>query len=156
MDVENGRFSQVKSKTNRAIYSVSLAVLLCLNITMLVIGILQKDDCPIQNKIPLYLLVAGAVGLLSKILPFINRKFDFYYVDVLVLLLYLFEFMWIVLGSIWVNSIYPPNFDPSAEEFCNKTVYLFSFWLLTLHWTFLAITIIVICFYCCFCYSPEN
>ncbi|KAK4881131.1 hypothetical protein RN001_004450 [Aquatica leii] len=135
MDVENRRYSQVKSKTNHPICSVSLVVFLCLNIAMLVVGILRKDDCPIQNKIPLYLLVAGAVGLMSKILPFINRKFDFCCVDVLVSLLYLFEFVWIILGSVWIYSIYPPNFDPSAGEFCNKTVYLLSFWLLTLHWS---------------------
>ncbi|KAF5298230.1 hypothetical protein FQR65_LT09741 [Abscondita terminalis] len=123
---------------------------------MLVLGILRKDECPVQNKIPLYFIVAGSVGLLSKILPFINRKLDFYFIDVLVSLLYLFEFVWIILGSVWIYSIYPPNYNPAVGPYCDKTVYLLGFWLLTLQWIFLAITFIVICFCCCFGFQSSN
>ncbi|KAF2897918.1 hypothetical protein ILUMI_08256 [Ignelater luminosus] len=51
-----------------------------------------------------------------------------------------------ILGSVWIYSIYQPNYDPQLGEHCNKTTYLLAFWLLTLHYIFLLlITTIPIC-----------
>ena len=130
---------------------------LVLNIIMLVVGILKKDDCPIQQNVPLYLIVAGAIGIISKVLPFINRKLDWCLLDLLVSVSYLFEFIWVILGSVWIYSIYKPNFNPAAGDYCNETAYLLGFWLLTLHWIFLAISIVLVCCCCCCaCLKSDN
>ena len=46
----------------------------------------------------------------------------------------LFLFTWFVAGNIWVYSKYKPNFVPPVDQplnYCNKTVYLFAFWVIT-------------------------
>ncbi|KAF5304274.1 hypothetical protein FQA39_LY09801 [Lamprigera yunnana] len=123
---------------------------------MLAVGVIKKDDCPIQDKIPLYLIVAGSVGLLSKLLPFINRNLEWCLLDVLISVLYLFEFIWIILGSVWIYSIYQPNFDPSAGEYCDKSTYSMGFWLLTGYWVFLGVFVILIACSCSTCHNRNN
>jgi hypothetical protein len=34
-------------------------------------------------------------------------------------------------GSVWVYKEYEPNYDPSRGKYCNRTLYLFAFWLIT-------------------------
>ncbi|KAF5304269.1 hypothetical protein FQA39_LY09796 [Lamprigera yunnana] len=128
---------KLTDQDEETICTFSLVLGLCLNISMLALGVMKKDDCPIQNKIPLYLIVAGSVGLISKLLPFINRKLDWCLLYILVSVLYLFEFIWIVLGSVWIYGIYKPNFDTSAGEYCDESTYSIGFWLLTVDWVFL-------------------
>ncbi|KAF5304276.1 hypothetical protein FQA39_LY09803 [Lamprigera yunnana] len=103
--------------------SMFLVVVLSLNIAVLVVGVIKKDDCPIQDKIPLYLIVVGSMGLLSKFLSLVNRYLEWCLVYVLMFVLYLFEFIWVILGSVWIYSIYQPNFDPSAGEYCDESTY---------------------------------
>lgn len=31
----------------------------------------------------------------------------------------------------WVYKEYEPNYDPTKDKYCNKTLYLFAFWLIT-------------------------
>lgn len=31
----------------------------------------------------------------------------------------------------WVYKEYEPNYDPARGKYCNKTLYLFAFWLIT-------------------------
>ncbi|KAK4881130.1 hypothetical protein RN001_004449 [Aquatica leii] len=155
MTVETGEYLPIKSKDDHPLVIILMVIYLALHIAMLVVGIDGRDNCPLEQRIPLYLIVAGAVGLLSVLIPFINRKFNFPYVDILTTLLYLFEFGWMILGSIWIYGIYPPNFDPSTGNYCNKTVYLVSFWLLSTQWIFLVVTIIL-SFCCYFCYDSKK
>lgn len=46
-----------------ATVSGTLILLLILDIAMLVVGIVKKNECPIEDRIPLYLIVAGNVSL---------------------------------------------------------------------------------------------
>jgi len=35
-----------------------------------------------------------------------------------------------IAGSFWIYSVHPPSYDPTNEQnYCNKTLYLFAFWL---------------------------
>ncbi|XP_014474680.1 PREDICTED: uncharacterized protein LOC106744429 isoform X2 [Dinoponera quadriceps] len=38
---------------------------------------------------------------------------------------------WFIIGSMWVYKEYEPNYDPALGKHCNKTLYLFAFWLIT-------------------------
>ena len=35
-------------------------------------------------------------------------------------------------GNVWIYSIYQPNYNPSAGPHCDKTLYLFAFWITSL------------------------
>jgi len=149
MDLERGRNASVKEKANHPIATIGLLIFLALNITMLVVGFVKKDECPIQEKIPIFLIVAGAIGILSKSLPFINRKLDWCLVDLVISVIYLIEFIWIIVGSVWVYQIYKPNYNPSKGPYCSESAYLLSFWLITIQWIIMAITTILGCLCCC-------
>lgn len=38
---------------------------------------------------------------------------------------------WFLIGSYWIYRIYEPNYDKSLGLYCNKTLYTFSFWLVS-------------------------
>ena len=48
-------------------------------------------------------------------------------------------------GCVWVYRIYKPSFEESDPEFCNKTVYVFAFWLITTAYIFLGLFTSCIC-----------
>ncbi|KAG7464634.1 hypothetical protein MATL_G00167670 [Megalops atlanticus] len=105
-----------------------------LHIAMIALGALHLHDCPKQPYIPIYLIVGGVFWLLVNILSFsgcsqagegvlgaLCTACNF--------LLYLFLFCWFITGSVWVYTIFPPNYEsPSKEDYCEKTLYLFTFW----------------------------
>ncbi|KAK5649598.1 hypothetical protein RI129_000627 [Pyrocoelia pectoralis] len=106
MDVERGRnknelsfgsfTDRLKEKANHPTVSGTLIVFLILSVVMLVFGIINKDKCPIDDRIPIYLIVAGAVGIVSMILPFINRKLDLAVLTIIIVIIYIFEFVWMI------------------------------------------------------------
>jgi len=42
-----------------------------------------------------------------------------------------FMFVWFVMGSFWVYKEYEPSYNPHDDNYCNPTVYLFAFWVIT-------------------------
>jgi len=130
------------------------------------------DECPVKDRIPIYLTVAGSVGLFStcyrrgekrntsytstsetrysgdttytlthtryhrdtsqgdgqQIFNLVNRFRG---------LMKLFPLAWFVAGNVWIYSNYEPNYtDPSSPDFCNKTLYLFAFWVTNSYYVF--------------------
>lgn len=49
----------------------------------------------------------------------------------------------VCLGSIWVYKEFEPNYDPTHGKYCNKTLYMFAFWLITS--VYVTIGIITMC-----------
>lgn len=157
MQVEKENYLQLKETSNHSICVIWLALFLVLNGIMLSMGIIKIHDCPIQPKIPLYMIVAGVIGIISKLLPLINRKLHWRIMDVLVSVTYLFDFIWVILGSVWIYSIFKPNFNPHGGLYCDETTYLMAFALVTLHWIFLAVFLVIaLCCCCCVCSSSEK
>ncbi|KAK9509237.1 hypothetical protein O3M35_006592 [Rhynocoris fuscipes] len=122
--------------------TIAIAVTLVIPLAMLVIGALYLSDCPANNNIPLYLLVGGLFGILKQILQLYCRIKKGHNrsgaeeereekTSTIQSLLSCFMFVWFILGSYWVYSTYKPNFDPERGTYCNKTVYYFAFWQLT-------------------------
>ncbi|CAB3366596.1 Hypothetical predicted protein [Cloeon dipterum] len=120
---------------------------------MVVVGTLYYHDCPVEPKIPLFLVVGGAITLINNFpldradpnneVTAPQRKSS------LRAFLTLFSFTWFVLGSFWVYKQYKPSFNPENHDFCHPTVYMLAFWVLTLSYLillFLALSIFCISF----------
>ncbi|XP_068116388.1 transmembrane protein 272-like [Hyperolius riggenbachi] len=118
---------------------------------MTVIGTLYIDKCPTEPRIPLYLLVAGAVygfGLLLLPLRFLSVKLTF----CLEMILCLFSFCWFTAGIMWVFSIYQK--DPRD---CDEIVYKFTFGILLFEYIFLAFIPAIVCLCsCCISFLSAN
>ncbi|CAK6952913.1 transmembrane protein 272-like [Scomber scombrus] len=85
--------------------------------TCLCLGAKYQFDCPQQRYIPIYLLVSGVVTLLLamlSVLPccayFGNQS------QTWSCLVCLFFFGWFIAGSVWIYSIYEPNYDKTVDR----------------------------------------
>ncbi|CAD5119325.1 DgyrCDS7949 [Dimorphilus gyrociliatus] len=137
-------------------FTLMLLVLLAIPISMIVIGSIYKGDCPREKYIPIYLIVAGAFGVLKNISSLFQRcknrneenaeeansktnPFDS--------LIGCFLFGWFVAGNVWIYKIYDDFDDKNKEsaDYCNPTLYYFSFWITT------AVYIFALCMCCSMC-----
>lgn len=108
-------------------------------------GAKYKDDCPVEPFIPIYLIVGGSFGMLKTIIVLCQRartheddadidedqSMSTKFIDGV---LNLFLFTWFIAGNIWVYSKYRPNPTPPPSDplnYCNPTLYLFAFWVIT-------------------------
>jgi len=98
------------------------------------IGVKYQDECPVEPLIPIYLIVAGACGLVGNCCSCGIRYQEGDQggersVNPLQLVVQLFVFAWFVCGNVWIYSNYQPNYaDQESADYCNKTLYLFAFW----------------------------
>ncbi|XP_073997048.1 transmembrane protein 272-like isoform X2 [Rhodnius prolixus] len=123
--------------------TILIAVTIVIPIAMMIVGGMYLSDCPVNNNIPLYLLVGGFFGILKQILQLYcrikrghnrnanNEEERAERTSTVQSLLSCFMFIWFILGSYWVYSEYKPNFEPKRGTYCNRTVYLFAFWQIT-------------------------
>lgn len=102
------------------------------------------NDCPVQPKLPVYLIVGGAAGLLKAVTMLWKNKNNTDYEKfedtaenssvmdrssaVSEGLISLFMLCWLIVGNSWLFSIHPrpPNFEPPLQEpknYCKKAVY---------------------------------
>ncbi|XP_075425922.1 transmembrane protein 272-like [Ascaphus truei] len=116
-----------------------------LSIAMIVIGSIHVDNCPIQPKIPIYLIVAGAFHLVAfAIIPLKKAAEKLMYAIEGVM--GVFSSCWFIAGSVWVFSVYKEY--PGR---CNDTVYKFAFGILIFEYIFLALLVTILC--CCLCFA---
>ncbi|KAL8580486.1 hypothetical protein ACOMHN_053201 [Nucella lapillus] len=131
------------------VMSVILAAFMIIPVAMVSMGVKFLEACPMEPRVPVYLLVGGCVLLLKLTLclwrAFQRRRHDsadvsYYENDVeagfssrtyrfMNAVLTLFLFGWHVAGSYWLFSIWKPRFSPllhSPSQWCEKSVYLFS------------------------------
>ena len=60
---------------------------------------------------------------------------------------------WFIAGNVWVYKNYKPDFeDKASTEYCDKTLYLFSFGLITFVYAILCVMLLCMCcaLTCCF------
>lgn len=114
-------------------------------------GVKYLEECPVEPKLPIYLMVGGSFGLLKtmslvwkQIRSRRYERLDVVYdpsdtADDMVVskssqfsetVLTLFLLCWFGCGNYWVFHVWPPHFtqplrDPS--NWCDKTVYLVAF-----------------------------
>lgn len=105
-------------------------------------GASNQSSCPIEPRIPIYLIVFACVNLVSICFSIIaciihNREKDqnmigFYYVHcsaIIIIILQLFNFIWLIIGSIWVFSIFNDVQYIQANQlktYCQANIYQFT------------------------------
>ncbi|XP_042615628.1 transmembrane protein 272-like [Cyprinus carpio] len=133
---------------------VVLTVVLGVIIAAIGIGAYFLRDCPVQPYIPVYLIVFGVFVLLVLIVSLgllfgtlAKDVFELLLLSMLIIsisvILYLFVVCWFITGSVWIYSVHPPSYDPTnGQNYCNKTLYLFAFWLNTVCYGCLAVLLL--------------
>ncbi|CAG2183954.1 unnamed protein product, partial [Oppiella nova] len=120
---------------------------------MIIVGTVYMNDCNVEN-IPEFLFIGGMVWLFKNVMnvwahcrhstaleteaeaALRHRKHES--------LLNCFLFGWFVAGCIVVYRAYLPEFeDRLSVRYCNRTVYLYAFWLVTS--TFIGFALVMTC-----------
>ncbi|EDO47125.1 predicted protein, partial [Nematostella vectensis] len=133
--------------------TVAIALIMAIPIAMIVIGAKYKNQCPIEDKIPIYLIVGGSFGIFRNLVSLCQRarkkegeEEEQKRRNPLESVLDCFLTAWFIAGNVWIYSNYQPNYDPSSgNAYCNQTLYLFAFWLTTATYIMLG----TICFCLC-------
>jgi len=77
-------------------------------------GAKYKDDCPVESMIPIYLIVAGAVGIVTNCC---NCGFKYTgsgdgeekQINPLQAVVQLFLSAWFICGSVWIYELHRPH-----------------------------------------------
>ncbi|CAF0724163.1 unnamed protein product [Adineta ricciae] len=129
---------------------VATALLILLTIFQVILffmGVKYLNDCPVQPNLPVYLLVAGSMGLV-RVLNLLWKQFRRRRMrklegveldqeeetendgsDFTDAVLSLFLFGWFIVGQYWAWRIYKPNFEfglRNPENYCHRNVYIFT------------------------------
>ena len=129
------------------------------NLTNFVLtGVKYKDECPVENMIPIHLIVLGSFSLFYTCCVGGNQYRSYNQVldqeaepsvNPLRLLLDLFLAAWFICGYAWIYRNYEPNYDdPESAEYCNKTLYLFAFWATISYLMFSGLALLLMCGVC--------
>jgi len=125
------------------------------------LGTIFKDECPVENMIPIYLIVTGSAGVVANCCScFIGRnrdpdsgeiKWEAVHPDPCKIFLQFFLFVWFICGNVWIYRNYQPNYDdPESTDYCNKTLYLFAFWATNSYYIIFVLVLIgIIAFWTC-------
>lgn len=136
-------------------------------------GAKYKDQCPVEIMIPIYLIAAGAAGILGSLYSFgmsFRKQRDEESEEVgplcslkrLHTIIQLLLLAWFACGSFWIYKNYQPNYtDPNSPKYCHKTLYLFAFWSTFSHYFISFIVMICGCcmlcvFYICYIYKYSR
>ncbi|XP_057312620.1 transmembrane protein 272-like [Hydractinia symbiolongicarpus] len=128
-------------------------------IAMLIIGANNIHNCPVQDLIPIYLIVSGITALImvpisivcgasTKALPEENalRNCLSWINPFFFGLVSLFSFAWFFCGNVWVFRQYEPSYVP-GNNYCDETTYKFAFWFIIMTYV---CTFLSCCCSCCF------
>ncbi len=159
--------AKVIKKTTRLYKSKRFHLQLLLPFSIAVVsfvfGIQYLHDCPIQPRIPIYLLLQGAVGLLITVIHLLAIvyilyiiKFKYQFISTIAIFtafLGLFLFAWFLAGNIWTFSVFKRvQFidQTNTNSYCNGNLYHAAFWLLIVQY-------IMTVFFCCsFTWIPQS
>ncbi|XP_069776051.1 transmembrane protein 272 [Narcine bancroftii] len=121
-----------------------------LAVASITMGTIYLDSCTIQYLIPIHLIVFGSSTLFFMMLSLLpcssndegststSRRSG----NACKGLGSMFCFIWFICGSVWIYRIYEPNYiDKLSADYCDKTLYLFAFWLITVVYIILGITL---------------
>ena len=148
IQLESTDYSQLLRKL-AGINTLSFACsLLCLvfdlifTLIVLGMGATNQSTCPIESRIPIYLIVLGSVNLISLCFSLIacvihhcgqdGNMMGFYCVHssaVIIILFQLFNFIWMIIGSVWIFQIFNDvqyTYPSQTTTFCQGNVYQFA------------------------------
>ncbi|XP_055931363.1 transmembrane protein 272-like isoform X2 [Argiope bruennichi] len=134
--------------------SIILGITIVVPISMILVGTNYFGECPVEQFIPVYLIVGGTFGVAKNVLGFFSRwKMNENGQEPLIhrsrdSILNCFLIAWFITGCIWTYRVYEPEYEDEKSPFyCNKTLYMFAFWLVTT--TFIVVglmSVFIMCF----------
>uniref|UniRef100_A0A3B3VSY9 Si:dkey-19b23.12 n=1 Tax=Poecilia latipinna TaxID=48699 RepID=A0A3B3VSY9_9TELE len=156
-----------------AVLGVSKVILCIMPIAYIAVGSVYLNDCPVQQKIPIYLIVSGVFTIVLNLLSCLPntrntkerpRTTAGQVVTVWNSLVSLFLFCWFITGNLWIYSVYQPEYNKNATDtsrYCNKTLYLFAFWNTTLVYILVILFVltgccVLFCFFLCGRADPDD
>jgi len=107
----------------------------------LVVGSSNLSACPIEPRIPIYLVVTGSINLVSlsfTIVAYflhIREKDDnligFFYVTcsaIMIIIFQLFNFIWLICGTVWLFSVFNQVEYTQINEntYCQQYIYQYT------------------------------
>lgn len=108
----------------------------------LVIGATNMYSCPVEPRIPIYLVVCGVMNLTSILFSimgsFLHIKkiddhnvFGYFYITaaaLMIIILQIFNFIWLIIGTVWVFSVFNQvEYEQlNAKNYCQRNVYQYS------------------------------
>lgn len=139
---------------------ITLILIIGVPISMLAIGIIHIDNCPIEPKIPIWLIVFGIFGLINcciRVISSIIIQLRFRHgtrviyreplgVFSILFTIGLFLLIWFCLGNAWVFSIHDKQQSSDStrpETYCQQTCYDFAFWSIICFWVVISIFVIL-------------
>uniref|UniRef100_A0A131XSG5 Putative conserved plasma membrane protein n=1 Tax=Ixodes ricinus TaxID=34613 RepID=A0A131XSG5_IXORI len=125
--------------------TILIGVTVIIPFSMVVIGTTYLNDCPAEKYIPIFLVMGGVFGVLKTLLDVCGKcrraegeggrsTTDEQRAEERTwgTLVNCFLFAWYVAGCVWVYRAYPPDYvDRSSLLYCDRTLYLFAFGLVT-------------------------
>ncbi|XP_055895235.1 transmembrane protein 272-like [Biomphalaria glabrata] len=134
-------------------------ILMVIPISMIVIGAIFKDDCPAEQMIPIYLIVAGCFHVVGEILSIIQfcrktpedteaqEKYT-NHITCTISTLNCFNLSWFIAGCVFIYRAkeYVQFTDKNAPNFCHEILYMFAFWITNSSFVIVGV---VICFAGC-------
>ncbi|CAL4099256.1 unnamed protein product [Meganyctiphanes norvegica] len=136
--------------TKKIFLMVASTIVLAIFLCMIVIASFKWSDCIVQPFIPIWLIVSSITGIFTVVHTsyFMLDKSSVCH-GYLMTIQIIFHIAWFVTGCIWVFAIYLPNFDDlTNDNYCDYTLYMFTFWLLNLGFVALGIIAIGGAIYC--------
>ncbi|XP_002737763.1 transmembrane protein 272-like [Saccoglossus kowalevskii] len=149
---------------------ICISIFIAAPIAMIVIGAIYKDECNAQPYIPIYLIVGGSFSLFSCFISGgksrSNRcqtneedpqKDECTCRSCISGLVSIFQVCWFIAGNVWIYKAYEPSYeDPTSADYCDKTLYLFSFWLMNVSYMLIGVgfCVCLLVIYCVYCREP--
>ncbi|XP_067122472.1 transmembrane protein 272-like [Centruroides vittatus] len=140
------------------VWTIILFFTLTIPLAMIIIGAIRIKECPLQPIIPIVIIIMGSLGMLSNVFHLVHRIkniWDFSLptrftgIGLLTIMINILSFISFIAACVWVYRIYPPNYDSTRGLYCDKMLYLFSFWILNTVYIFIGIIFLFVLLGCC-------
>ncbi|XP_045179484.2 transmembrane protein 272-like [Mercenaria mercenaria] len=131
-----------------------------LNIAKIVMGAAYVNDCPVEKLIPIYLIVSGCSSVLMGGLSNLKKKDDDIEEDgikgkcnvltIIGTIGLLFNFVWLICGSVWVFGNYSDVIDGCgvSNDCCDTSLIKFALAVTIIDWIFIGLILVAICCLC--------
>ncbi|CAF1322314.1 unnamed protein product [Adineta steineri] len=148
------KLSLIKILCGSSITLIVLAIVSVIPLLQLIIGWRYADECPVNWRIPHYLIVGGAVGFIAIIAaifqallalcikpkmnetdlstPTIVAACGLCGISIILFFIIIFLIGWFIAGCIWVFRVWNKVQYRNSErlDYCNPILYRFAYWLL--------------------------
>lgn len=153
--------------------SMYLLIVLALPTTKLVLGVVYRDECPLNRNIPLYMIVSGSAGIAIVLFLLLSSSCTYCRSSIkarkithglmigtigfargMQVLLAIFLFVWFFFGNAWVFGVRDrlQTTRTMSGNYCHPVLYWTAFYILIFTYVAtVAICLVKFCAQFCFC-----